>query len=128
MADEFEDLLPHEVSVLDEAYLQYWETSVGAELMPSFIADLRATFEADYAERLSMIADACRQGEPQRLIQLIHHLKGSLGNIGLMRASAFARQAEVELRTDQFNRFDTFPDHLKEHINEGLAALQQRYP
>lgn len=123
--DEFPP--PHEVSVLDETYLQHWEESVGAEMMPAFLEDLRATFEEEYQRQLAMITEACGQQQTQQLIKLLHYLKGSLGNMGLSRASAFARQAEVELRTDAFDRDSTFPKRLNEHVAEGLAALDERY-
>jgi len=128
MMDEDESMRPpHEVDVLDDNYLRHWETSVGREMMPSFITDLRGDFDATYNGLLQDIQAACEHRQADALIKHTHYIKGSLGNMGLSRAAAFARQAEVELLTDQFDRFESYPQHLDRHIQEGLAALRERY-
>ena len=117
----------HEVSILDDNYLQHWESSVGAVMMPSLIADLMETFESSYTEYSQQLQEICRQQKAKHLIKLLHHIKGSLGNMGLSRASAFTRQAEIELRSGRFNRYDTLPEKLEGYVAEGLSALRQRY-
>lgn len=118
---------PENVAKLDENYLQHWEATVGADMMPNFIQDLLAAFENSGESHLQVIANACARRHDRELIHEVHYLKGSLGNIGLSRASAFARQAEIELRTEQFARYREFPDKLREHIQQGIAALRERY-
>lgn len=127
MSDEAPMRPPHEIEVLDDGHLGHWEDVVGAAMMPAFIEDLRQEFEANYAKQSPEIENACRSRNTKHLIQRAHHIKGSLCSLGLSRAAAFAHQAEVELRTDQFDRFEGFPAHLHEHIKEGLAALKERY-
>lgn len=118
---------PNLVSILDENYLHNWENAVGPDVMPMFIAELLTTFDATHSEHAQAIAEACQNKDTDTLQREIHFIKGSLGNIGLNRASAYARQAEIELRTDNFTRFDSLPGRLEEYIGEGLVALRARY-
>ncbi|MBK1857450.1 Hpt domain-containing protein [Cerasicoccus arenae] len=85
------------------------------------------TFEHSYAEQVVKIDLACQQENTEVLISLVHYVKGSLGNLGLARAAAYARQAETELRIGKFQRFSVFSAKLDYHKTQGLKALKARY-
>ncbi|WP_269538759.1 Hpt domain-containing protein [Cerasicoccus fimbriatus] len=127
MPDPSEDEDPAGIAVLDETYLQRWEDSLGEEIMPSFIAELLNEFNSSYADKLAEARQHAQPGSEEELACVVHFLKGSLGNLGLARASYYARQAEFELRNDTFTRFTVFADTLDAHVQEGLRELKERY-
>lgn len=127
MPDPSEDANPDTIAVLDDTYLQRWEDSLGEEMMPSFIAELLSEFDSSYADKLAEARQHAQPGSEEELARVVHFLKGSLGNLGLARASCYARQAEVELRNDAFSRFAEFADTLDAHVQEGLRELKERY-
>ncbi len=95
--------------------------------MPVFIEDLIAEFHRTYADKLIEIRLCCTSQARTQLIPLVHYVKGSLGNLGLARASAYAGQAELELRTEKFSRYQTFAEQLDKHTAQGLRELKKRY-
>ncbi|WP_309386158.1 Hpt domain-containing protein [Cerasicoccus frondis] len=127
MPDFEESIEPANVAVLDENYLRHWEISIGEEAMSAFIAELIAEFHATYTPRIQELQELCQSDAQDELIPLVHYLKGSLGNLGISRASAYARQVEVELRMGNFTRHENFAQRLDEHVQQGLRELGARY-
>jgi len=110
--------------VLDLGYLEYWREIAGEEL-PAFLDSLIVEFEGEYDRRLADLRVICEKRDQKELSTVLHRLAGSIGNLGMSRASATCRYAEYAARHGDFDEFDTLVPEVEARVAEGLRALRE---
>lgn len=99
---------------------------LGAE--PALVQELVALLEADVPARLEALRGALGAGDAPRALEEAHHLKGSLGNMGLQRFADLARQVEEAARSARLVEAAPLVAAMPEAYREGLAALKAAFP
>lgn len=94
----------------------------------SIVGELVDLLEADVPGRLEALAAALAQGDAVRAVAEAHHLKGSLGNMGLLLGSDLARRAEEACRSGQLTEAVAPAAELPAAYREGLQALKAAFP
>jgi HPt (histidine-containing phosphotransfer) domain-containing protein len=114
-----------DLPVFDPAQLRSL-LELGAE--PALIQELIGLYEADAPERIAALAAAASDGDATRLLAEAHHLKGSLGNLGLVRFAELARRLETAGREGCLEGVEVLVAALPAEHAEGLAALKAAFP
>lgn len=99
---------------------------LGAE--PALVQELVDLLEADVPARLEALGQALAEGDALRVLEEAHHLKGSLGNMGLQRFADLARRVEEGARSGALPRTAPLVAAMPEAYREGLAALKAAFP
>ncbi len=99
---------------------------LGAE--PALVQELIGLYEADAPERIAALADAAARGDAGRLMAEAHHLKGSLGNLGLVSFAELAKCLETAGREGRLEGVAALVAALPAAHAEGLAALKTAFP
>lgn len=99
---------------------------LGAE--PGLVQELVGLLEADVPVRLEALDRALREEDAPRALEEAHHLKGSLGNMGLQRFADLARQVEDAARSARLVEAAPLVAAMPEAYREGLAALKAAFP
>lgn len=99
---------------------------LGAE--PALIQELVGLFEADVPPRLAALASALADGRPAGVLEEAHHLKGSLGNMGLARFADLASRLEEVAREGRMAEAIPLVSAMPEVYREALAALKATFP
>ena len=95
---------------------------------PALIQELIGLYEADAPERIAALEAAAASGDAARLLAEAHHLKGSLGNLGLVRFAELARRLEAAGREGALEGVEVLLAALPAAHAEGLAALKAAFP
>ena len=99
---------------------------LGAE--PALVRELVELLEADVPARLEALHRALSEGEAPRALEEAHHLKGSLGNMGLVQFADLARQVEEAARAARLSGAAPLVAAMPGAYREGLAALKAAFP
>lgn len=99
---------------------------LGAE--PGLVQELVDLLEADVPARLATLDQALAEGDAPRVLEEAHHLKGSLGNMGLQRFAELARRVEEGARMGRLPEAAPLVAAMPEAYREGLAALKAAFP
>ena len=99
---------------------------LGAE--PALIQELVGLFEADVPPRLVALTSALADGHAAGVVEEAHHLKGSLGNMGLVRFADLATRLEEVAREGRMAEAIPFVSAMPEAYREALAALKAVFP
>ena len=99
---------------------------LGAE--PALIQELVHLFETDVPPRLTALASALADGAAAAVVEEAHHLKGSLGNMGLARFADLASRLEEVAREGRMAEAVPFVSAMPEAYREALAALKATFP
>lgn len=99
---------------------------LGAER--SIVQELVDLLEADVPGRLAALERALAKGDAVCAVAEAHHLKGALGNMGLVRVAELARRIEEGARTDRLPEIALLFPAMPEAYREGLAALKAAFP
>lgn len=94
------------------------------ELFQEMVALLRA----DAPRWFSVVTAAQREGDPQRLQQAAHTLKGLTANFGAGRAVAAAAELERLAKSQQASGSPAAIAELEDALSELLAALPNAEP
>lgn len=86
-------------------------------------AELIQMFKADSSQQLAQLASMLSAGQAMDAYKMAHAIKGSLGNIGAMRAHRVALEIE---REGKAGRCDTaLLERLKAEISAYLVAVEK---
>ena len=99
---------------------------LGAE--PGLVQELVDLLEADVPVRLAALDRALVEGDAARALEHAHHLKGSLGNMGLQRFADLARRVEEGARAGRLPEAAPLVAAMPEAYREGLAVLKAAFP
>ncbi len=99
---------------------------LGAEA--GLVQELVDLLEADVPARLADLERALAEGDAPRALEEAHHLKGSLGNMGLQRFADLARRVEEDARAGRLREAVPLVAAMPEAYREGLAALKAAFP
>ena len=99
---------------------------LGAE--SGLVQELVELLEADVPARLEALQRALSEGDTPRALEEAHHLKGSLGNMGLMQFADLARRVEEGARSGDLSGAGPLVAAMPEAYREGLAALKAAFP
>lgn len=94
----------------------------------SIVRELVDLLEADVPGRLESLAAALAEGDTGRAVEEAHHLKGALGNMGLLLGSDLARQIEEGCRRRRLPEAAAPAAELPAAYREGLRALKAAFP
>lgn len=95
---------------------------------PGLVQELVGLLREDTPARLAALDGALAAGDAGLAFQEAHQLKGSLGNLGLVRAADLARQVEGLAREGRVEAALGTARALGEAYEEALAALQAAFP
>lgn len=99
---------------------------LGAE--PGLVQELVGLLEADVPVRLAALDRALSEGDAPRALEEAHHLKGSLGNMGLVQFADLARQVEEGARGGRLPEAAPPVAAMPTAYREALAALKSAFP
>ncbi len=115
----------NDLPVLDPHPLQeLLDIGAGLELVQELIGILRE----DVPLRMTLMQSGLATKDPEKVMMEAHQLKGSAGNLGLLRLAELARQIEVEARAGQLVHVPAWLEAMPGALEEGLAALGQAFP
>lgn len=95
---------------------------------PALIQELVDLVEADVPPRLANLEAALATGDAACIVAEAHHLKGSLGNMGLSRFGDLARRLEEHGREGRVAEAAVLVAALPDAYREALAALREAFP
>lgn len=95
---------------------------------PGLVQELVGLLREDTPARLAALDGALAAGDAGLAFQEAHQLKGSLGNLGLVRAADLARQVEGLAREGRVEAALGTARALGKAYEEALAALQAAFP
>lgn len=98
---------------------------LGADL--DLVQELVGLFVEDVPPRLASIQKALAEGIVDQVMEDAHHLKGSLGNMGLVRFADLARQMEDEARGGSLKSAPELLEAMLVAYQEGHAALREAF-
>jgi HPt (histidine-containing phosphotransfer) domain-containing protein len=98
---------------------------LGADL--DLVRELVGLFVEDVPPRLISIQKALAEGNVDQVMEDAHHLKGSLGNMGLLRFADLARQMEEEARAGSLKSAPELLEAMHSAFPEGHAALKEAF-
>lgn len=107
------------MKTVDHEVLAQLRTFLGNE-----VDDLLREFLTTTPERLQQFAVALGQNDPLKAAQIVHALKSSSGNLGLMVFSALCRDIEEQLRRGEVAGAVQWPNSLQQALFEADASLQ----
>ena len=94
----------------------------------ALIQELIDLLASDTPPRLEALAVAVTAGQAHRVVEEAHQIKGSVGNLGLMRMSHLAGQIEARGRLGRLEGLLPMVEALEGAYQEGLAALKKAFP
>jgi HPt (histidine-containing phosphotransfer) domain-containing protein len=114
-----------ELPILDPHPLQeLLEIGAGVELVQELIGILRE----DVPLRMALMQSGLEARDTEKVMMEAHQLKGSSGNLGLLRLAELARQIEAEARAGRLEQVPAWLKAIPGALEEGLAALGEAFP
>lgn len=95
---------------------------------PALIQELIGLVEADVPQRLANLEGALLAGDTAGIVAEAHHLKGSLGNMGLSRLADMAGGLEEHGRAGRMAEAAPIVAAMPAAYSEALAALKAAFP
>lgn len=90
--------------------------------------ELIALFQEDVPARLDLLKAALAGGDAGQALAEAHQLKGSLGNLGLLRFADLAARLEALVREGRLDLAPALADAMPGAYAEALRALQETFP
>jgi HPt (histidine-containing phosphotransfer) domain-containing protein len=100
------------------------EMGASAELAQELIA----LFQEDVPMRLGLLKAALDGGDAGQALAEAHQLKGSLGNLGLLRFADLAARLEAQVRSGRLDLAPALAEAMPGAYEEALRALQEAFP
>ncbi len=119
-----EETQADEDSLLDEEHLDVLLSPFDPSDAAEMIEQLWQAFETDMAVNLQNAKQYCAERDAEKLIPIVHGLKGGFQTIGWMRAGKLSQSLLNQLRSGSFEAFDDLLPLLEEIIALSTAEMK----
>lgn len=114
-----------DLPILDPSPLQdLLDIGAGIEVVRELIEMLRE----DVPSRLALVKTALKAMDAKEVMAQAHQLKGSLGNLGLVRFAELARLIEEQARAGSLDGVPAWVAQIPGAYEESLKALDEAFP
>jgi HPt (histidine-containing phosphotransfer) domain-containing protein len=114
-----------DLPILDPSPLQdLLDIGAGLDVVHELIGMLRE----DVPSRLALLKTALDAADTKAVMMEAHQLKGSLGNLGLVRFADLARLIEEQARAGSLDGVAAWVEQIPGAYDESLKALDQAFP
>lgn len=114
-----------DLPVLDPGQLQ---DLLGLGAPPGLVQELLTLFQEDVPVRIAALRTALGSLDAEQTLQEAHQLKGSLGNMGLVRFADLTARIEVHAREGHLEQAPALAEALPAAYAEALLALNKAFP
>ncbi|MGH3088250.1 MAG: PAS domain S-box protein, partial [Rubrobacteraceae bacterium] len=91
---------------------------------PNLLSELVDTFEEDTSERLRTLRQAFKSDDAESVARIAHALKGSTGNMGVVRMSRLSAELQEAGSSGDLGRAAPLIEGLKKEFERALPALR----
>ncbi len=114
-----------EDALLDREHLDVLLSPFSPSDAAEMIEQLWQAFETDMAVNLESAKQFCMERQVEKLIPVVHGLKGGFQTIGWMQAGKLSQSLLDQLRSGSFEAFDDLPRLLEEVISESTTEMKK---